>query len=138
MARGERRGGGMTESTVDRGRLASLMEREQRQFRDDHPRSGELFEQGKRSLLAGVPMPWMTQWAGPYPVFVAEAEGARFTDVDGRTYVDFCLGDTGAMTGHAPKLAVDAIARQAAKGITTMLPSEDSIWVGREMARRFG
>ncbi len=114
------------------------MEREERRFVDEHPRSGELFERGKGSLLAGVPMPWMTEWAGPYPVFVAEAEGARFRDVDGHEYVDFCLGDTGAMTGHSPKVAVEAIAEQSAKGITLMLPTEDSIWVGREMARRFG
>ena len=115
--------------TVDRGRLADLMRRERERFLADHPRSAELFERGKANLLAGVPMPWMTEWAGPYPVFVAEADGARFTDVDGKTYVDFCLGDTGAMTGHAPKRAVEAIAEQAAKGITLMLPSEDSIWV---------
>ena len=126
------------DSTVDRSKLADLMRAETQTFVKDHPRSAELFEQGKRSLLAGVPMPWMTEWAGPFPVFVAEAEGARFTDVDGHTYVDFCLGDTGAMTGHAPKIAVDAIARQAAKGITTMLPTEDSIWVADEMTRRFG
>jgi glutamate-1-semialdehyde 2,1-aminomutase len=126
------------QSTVDRGRLAELTERELRRFEDEHPRSGELYERGKRNLLAGVPMPWMTEWAGSYPVFVAEAEGARFTDVDGRTYVDLCLGDTGGMTGHAPKIAVDAIAQQAAKGVTLMLPTEDSIWVGAEMERRFG
>jgi len=125
-------------TTVDRSRLAELMRDETDRFVTDHPRSAELFEQGKRSLLAGVPMPWMTEWAGPFPVFVTEAEGARFTDVDGHTYIDFCLGDTGAMTGHAPKVAVEAIARQAARGITTMLPTEDSIWVGDEMARRFG
>jgi len=58
--------------------------------------------------------------------------------VDGHTYVDFCLGDTGSMFGHSPKPAVDAIVRQARRGITTMLPSEDSIWVGEELARRFG
>jgi glutamate-1-semialdehyde 2,1-aminomutase len=128
----------MTESTVDRERLGSLMEREQGKFADEHPRSAELFERGKQNLLGGVPMPWMSEWAGPFPVFVAEAEGARFTDVDGIDYVDFCLGDTGAMTGHAPKEAIAAIAEQAAKGITLMLPTEDSIWVGQEMARRFG
>src|SRR5215217_1737437 len=126
------------ESTVDRIRLRELMDREQQRFVVEHPKSRELFERGKANLLAGVPMPWMSEWAGPYPVFVAEAEGARFTDVDGRTYVDFCLGDTGAMTGHAPKRAVEAIAEQAAKGITLMLPTEDSIWVGAEMQRRFG
>jgi glutamate-1-semialdehyde 2,1-aminomutase len=124
--------------TVDRGRLGELMGGEVERFVASHPRSGELFERGKRSLIAGVPMPWMTEWAGPYPVFVEEAEGARFTDVDGRSYVDFCLGDTGGMTGHAPKAAVQAITEQSAKGITLMLPTEDSIWVGEEMARRFG
>ena len=114
------------------------MRRELDRFEQDHPRSRELFEGAKANLLAGVPMPWMSEWAGPYPVFVAEAHGARFTDVDGREYVDLCLGDTGSMTGHAPKEAVDAIAEQAAKGITLMLPTEDAAWVGAEMQRRFG
>jgi glutamate-1-semialdehyde 2,1-aminomutase len=126
------------ESTVDRDRLAELMAREEARFEEDHPRSRALFERAKASMLAGVPMPWMTEWAGPYPVFVEEAKGARFVDVDGHGYVDFCLGDTGGMTGHSPDVAVAAIAEQAAKGITLMLPSEDSIWVGEEMARRFG
>ncbi|HZD17336.1 MAG TPA: aspartate aminotransferase family protein [Actinomycetota bacterium] len=125
-------------TTVDRTRLGTLMARELDRFEREHPRSRELFERGKGSLLAGVPMPWMTEWAGPYPVFVEEAEGARFRDVDGREYVDLCLGDTGAMTGHSPKEAVAAIAEQAAKGITLMLPTEDSLWVGSEMTRRFG
>ena len=123
---------------VDRTRLRALTERELARFEAEHPNSRALFERGKANLLAGVPMPWMTEWAGPFPVFVAEAEGARFRDVDGREYVDLCLGDTGAMTGHAPKAAVEAIADQAAKGITLMLPTEDSIWVGAEMQRRFG
>jgi glutamate-1-semialdehyde 2,1-aminomutase len=126
------------EARLDRARLHDLMARELTSFEEQHPRSRELFERGKRNLLAGVPMPWMTEWAGPFPVFVAEAEGARFRDVDGREYVDLCLGDTGGMTGHAPKAAVDAIAEQASKGITLMLPTEDSIWVGAEMERRFG
>jgi len=71
-------------------------------------------------------------------VFVAEAQGARFRDVDGREYVDFCLGDTGAMTGHSPEPTVRAVAQQAARGITLMLPSEDALWVGQELTRRFG
>jgi glutamate-1-semialdehyde 2,1-aminomutase len=126
------------EPTIDRPHLAELMAREMARFEAEHPRSRELFERGKRNLLAGVPMPWMTEWAGPFPVFVDEAAGARFRDVDGREYVDLCLGDTGGMTGHSPKAAVAAIAEQAARGITLMLPTEDSIWVGAEMERRFG
>src|SRR3712207_5980686 len=123
---------------IDRGRLAELLAVEAERFRQTHPRSGELFEQAKASLLGGVPMPWMTQWAGSYPVFVAEASGARFSDVDGNEYVDFCLGDTGAMSGHASLATADALARQSLEGTTLMLPTEDSVWVGEELERRFG
>src|SRR5213082_2788100 len=98
--------------------LEKLMQRELERFREEHPRSAELSERAKRSLLGGVPMHWMVRWAGGFPVFAAEAEGARFRDVDGHEYVDFCLGDTGAMTGHAPPAAVRALAGQAARGIT--------------------
>ena len=124
--------------TVDRDRVAELMEREQTRFVKGHPKSLGLFERAKTALLGGVPMNWMTRWAGRFPVFVAEAQGAGFTDVDGIEYVDLCLGDTGAMTGHAPKAAVAAVSAAAAKGITFMLPTEDSLWVGEEMSRRFG
>jgi glutamate-1-semialdehyde aminotransferase len=124
--------------TVDRGRLHALLVLEDRRFADDHPRSAALFQRAGASLLGGVPMNWMSRWAGAFPVFVEEAGGARFTDVDGARVVDLCLGDTGAMTGHAPKPVVDAIAQGARRGFTLMLPTEDSIWVGEEMARRFG
>ncbi|MGH8196841.1 MAG: aspartate aminotransferase family protein [Steroidobacteraceae bacterium] len=119
-------------------RIAALMARERTTFRQRHPRSGQLAEEAKRSLLFGVPMNWMTRWPGDHPVYVDRAEGARFRDVDGNEFIDFCLGDTGGMAGHAPPAAVEAIARQARKGITLMLPTVDAAWVGNELARRFG
>ena len=128
----------MTMTTVDRTRLAGLQTREERRFRDTHPRSLELSQRAASSLFGGVPMHWMTQWAGNFPVFVEQASGARFTDVDGIEYVDLCLGDTGAMTGHAPEATAEAVADQMRRGTTLMLPTEDSIWVGEEMTRRFG
>jgi glutamate-1-semialdehyde 2,1-aminomutase len=118
--------------------LDRLMERELERFGKEHPRSAELSERAKRSLLGGVPMHWMVRWAGGFPVFATEAEGARFRDVDGHEYVDFCLGDTGAMTGHSPPATVRAVREQIERGITLMLPSEDALWVGEELARRFG
>ena len=80
----------------------------------------------------------MTRWPGRFPLFFDTASGARLTDVDGIEYVDLCLGDTGAMTGHALPQVAEAIAERARAGITTMLPSADAIWVGEELARRFG
>jgi glutamate-1-semialdehyde 2,1-aminomutase len=123
---------------LDRDRLAGLLDQEERRFTDEHPESQRLFERGEKALLAGVPMPWMTEWPSPFPVFAAGAEGARFTDVDGNEYVDLCLGDTGAMTGHSPPPTVEAVAQRAARGITLMLPTEDAGWVAAELGRRFG
>lgn len=119
-------------------RLPELMRREEERFVSDHPRSRELAGRAREHLLAGVPMHWMAKWPGGFPLFVAEARGSRFVDVDGVEYVDLCLGDTGAMSGHAPAPTLAAIERQASRGITTMLPVEDAIWVGGELARRFG
>jgi glutamate-1-semialdehyde 2,1-aminomutase len=123
---------------VDRSRLASLMEREQKKFVDERPKSRALFERARKSLLAGVPMNWMVKWAGAFPPFVREAQGAHFFDVDGHRYADFCLGDTGAMTGHSPFATVKAVEEQARRGITLMLPGEDSIFVAEELQKRFG
>jgi glutamate-1-semialdehyde 2,1-aminomutase len=123
---------------LDRERLAELLADEERRFRETHPRSLALAERARGSLLGGVPMHWMVRWAGGFPLFAAAAEGAHLTDVDGHRYLDLCLGDTGAMTGHAPGPTVEAVRAQAGRGFTFMLPTEDAIWVGEELARRFG
>jgi glutamate-1-semialdehyde 2,1-aminomutase len=127
-----------TVRTLDRTRLERLTARERSAFAEEHPISGALHERATHSLLAGVPMNWMVKWAGPYPLFVEEAQGAHFTCVDGHDYVDFCLGDTGAMAGHGPAPTIAAVERQLRRGITHMLPTEDAIAVGEELQRRFG
>jgi glutamate-1-semialdehyde 2,1-aminomutase len=123
---------------IDRTRLSSLHADEERRFVETHPKSQVLAQEASGSLLAGVPMPWMTRWAGAFPVFLQSASGARLVDVDGIEYVDLCLGDTGAMTGHGLPAVAAAISERASSGITTMLPSDDAIWVSQELARRFG
>lgn len=126
----------MTE--IDRSRIKMLIEHEESRYVAERPKSRALFERAKGSLFRGVPMSWMTEWPGSFPVFVKEAEGARLTDIDGHCYVDLCLGDSGSLTGHSPTPTADAIAKQVYRGMTCMLPSEDSVWVGEELARRFG
>jgi glutamate-1-semialdehyde 2,1-aminomutase len=123
---------------IDRRRLTRLLADEEQTFTDSHPASRKLATQAKDSLLGGVPMPWMTRWAGSFPVFVDRAEGARFWDVDGNEYIDLCLGDTGSMTGHALPEVAEAISERSRLGLTTMLPSPDATWVGEELTRRFG
>ena len=122
---------------VDRDHLARLRKIEDERFLLLHPKSGEFFAKARQSMPAGVPMSWMSKWPGAYPVFVEEAKGSSFVDVDGNTYVDFCLGDTGSMTGHSPDAIATAIREQVGRGMSTMLPSKDASTVSEELAKRF-
>ncbi len=123
---------------IDRSHLASLHNQEVNRFVRTHPKSEALAAEAQGHLLGGVPMPWMTRWPGPFPLFLDRATGATILDIDGHSYIDFALGDTGAMTGHGISGVTNAVADRASKGITTMLPTEDAVWVAGELAARFG
>jgi len=118
--------------------VGAMIERERRLFEQSNPASQALAEQARRHWFNGVPMHWMLDWGTPFPLFVREASGARFVDVDGHEYLDFCLGDTGSMFGHSPPPIAELLAQRGGKGLTYMLPSEDTAAVGTELARRFG
>ena len=132
--------------TIDRSRLKMLKEREVRRYTVERPKSEALFRRARNSLLAGVPMNWLRVWPGffpdvwegPFPFFAKEAKGAWLTDVDGHRYLDLILADHPALFGHSPAALVDAVTDQLQRGIALLAPTEDSIWVGEELARRFG
>jgi glutamate-1-semialdehyde 2,1-aminomutase len=121
-----------------RARLAELTERENELFVRQHPACGELWTAGRDLMPDGVPMLWMAKWPGPWPVHVASAAGSHFECADGIDFTDFCLGDTGAMCGHAPPAAVAAIATQFARGATFMLPTADAATAAGLLKERFG
>ena len=118
--------------------LAGLLAREDALFQKRTRKSKETFDKAQEMLLNGVPMPWMGDWGTSHPIFVSKASGNRVTDIDGNEYVDFCLGDTGAMFGHSPQATAEAVAKQVRQGITTMMPTEDALGIGEELGRRFG
>jgi glutamate-1-semialdehyde 2,1-aminomutase len=124
-------------ATVDRVRLAELIWRERTAYAARFPQSKAASAAASGGhLIGGVPMTWMRMWPGGFPVYHASATGARVTAIDGPELVDFCLGDTGAMAGHAPAPLTELLARP--DGITTMLPTSAAEWVGAELTRRFG
>jgi glutamate-1-semialdehyde 2,1-aminomutase len=126
--------------TIDRSRLQRLLADERTAYAESHPRSATAYAAAQPHLLGGVPMTWMNMAAGGFPLYLRSARGARVTDIDDHEYVDFALGDTGAMAGHSPEPTVEAIVRrvQDEGGITAMMPTFDAAWVGAELARRFG
>jgi glutamate-1-semialdehyde 2,1-aminomutase len=122
---------------IGRRNLDALIEEEQRRFAELHPRSREFARRAHASMLDGVPMPFMAEWPGLFPLFVQDAADAEVTDVDNVRYDDFCLGDTGAMAGHAPAPVVEALTACSRIGATHMLPTSDSIDVADDLRRRF-
>ncbi len=125
-------------TALDRDRLRARHRHEVERFRSERPESERLHRDALAHLPDGVPMLWMTKWPGPWPVYVEEAQGAHFRCVDGIDHVDLCLGDTGAMVGHAPASAVRAISEQLARGATSMLPTRDAARAAELLADRFG
>ena len=122
-----------TTSSIPDERVKELTSRELKLYRELHPRSSERYERAQRSLLAGVPMNWMLKWAGAFPIdrqpgafplFAVRASGSHLIDVDGRSYIDFALGDTGAMMGHAPEILLEALSVQLSEGLSYMLPTD--------------
>lgn len=125
-------------TTPDPARVRDLIAAESAALVAAHPRCAELAAQGREHLTYGVPMSWMAKWPGPFPLSVAHAQGAHFTCADGIDHVDLCLGDTGAMCGHAPAATLAAITAQLPNGLTAMLPTPDAAAVAGLLADRFG
>jgi glutamate-1-semialdehyde 2,1-aminomutase len=123
---------------VRRDRLEALATREARRYARSRPRTRAALAEGAATWLDGVPLHWMKDWPMPHPMLVAKATGARLTDIDGYGIDDFCLGDTGSMFGHSPAPVARAIRRQARRGLTYMLPTEDALEAGRLLTERFG
>ena len=128
----------MSDTTVPHPLLAPLFEAERQRFIAAHPQSLALSQQAQAHFLFGVPMHWMRDWPTPATLFVRQAFGVTLECADGVHYTDFCLGDTGAMFGHSPAPVAEAIARQAARGLTCMLPATQTPEVGELLAQRFG
>ena len=126
-------------SIIDRLRLTGSSTGSGISFDTLHPASKALFQDATH-LFGRVPMTWMAMWSGGFPLYLDRAAGNRVVDVDGHEYVDFALGDTGAMAGHSPQPTLDAVIDRISTrgGITTMLPTADAEWVGAELTRRFG
>ena len=132
----------MSISTPPHNKLAmqatNLLKSEFQLYLKLHPASSELGNKAGQHFLYGVPMHWMNDWGTPAPLFVQRAQGAHFTCADGIDYVDFCLGDTGAMFGHSPEPVALALERQARRGYTTMLPDMIAPEVGAALSEQFG
>jgi glutamate-1-semialdehyde 2,1-aminomutase len=118
--------------------LSSIIARETQRYLETHPKAAAEAARLKQHWLFGTPFHWMNDWAAPSAMIAEDGEGAVLTDIDDNTYDDFCLGDTPGMFGHGRPEIARAVAEQARRGATFMLPTTEAADVGALLAERFG
>lgn len=121
---------------LDRGRIVDLHAAELARFRRARPGSLAMIDRARAHMPNGVPMSWMVS-DNDQPVYIDHGQGAGFTDIDGFSYLDFNASDMAMFCGHANPAIVAAVQAQAARSTQFLLPTEDSVQVAEELARRY-
>jgi glutamate-1-semialdehyde 2,1-aminomutase len=124
-------------ANLDPERIHALEEAENERFVAERPRSMALGDRGRKSMPRGVPMSWMDDLYEHLPVWVAEGQGAYFTDVDGHRYLDMYIADASGFCGFAHPAVVAAVSRRIEQGNQFLLPGEDAIAVAEHLAGRY-
>ncbi|MFN2483776.1 MAG: aspartate aminotransferase family protein [Candidatus Limnocylindria bacterium] len=122
-------------STIDRTRLATILEREEAGYRERTPQSAALYARARASLPLGVASSFQSY--EPYPLFMTDARGSRIRDADGNEYIDFDMAFGVLAAGHSHPAVAEAIAHRASNGTCYTFPVEDSIVLADEIKRRF-
>lgn len=97
-------------------------------------RSEQLFAKAIDLIPGGVNSPVRAfRGVGGTPRFIKSAKGAKITDVDGNTYIDY-VGSWGPMIlGHADEEVVAAIQEVAANGTSFGAPTELEVELAQEV-----
>jgi len=121
---------------LDQARIRELHTREVARFWEARPRSRAMIARAREHMPNGVPMVWMA-FHDDHLVYIDHGEGPGFTDIDGFGYLDFNASDMAMFCGHANPAIVAAIAARAARSTQFLLPTEESVTVAEELARRY-
>jgi glutamate-1-semialdehyde 2,1-aminomutase len=84
------------------------------EFKQQHPRSQDLYERAKKVFPDGVTHD--NRFSYPFPIYVTHASGSRKWDVDGNEYIDFWSGHGALLLGHNHPAITAAVAEQVTKG----------------------
>ncbi|HEY2304938.1 MAG TPA: aminotransferase class III-fold pyridoxal phosphate-dependent enzyme [Streptosporangiaceae bacterium] len=121
---------------LDRARIGELHAREVARFQQARPRSRAMIARAREHMPNGTPMAWMA-FHSDQLVYIDHGQGPGFTDVDGFGYLDFNASDLAMFCGHANPAIVAAVQAQVARSTQFLLPTEASVTVAEELARRY-
>ena len=121
---------------LDQARIGKLHAREVARFQEARPRSRAMLARAREHMPNGTPMVWMA-FHNDQLVYIDHGEGPGFTDVDGFGYLDFNASDMALFCGHANPAIVSAVQARAARSTQFLMPTQESVVVAEELARRY-
>jgi glutamate-1-semialdehyde 2,1-aminomutase len=121
---------------IDRERIKTLTEREQRRLDEATSGSRAMYERARTVLTGGVASSY--QLRDPWPIYLERGEGPRVWDVDGSEMWDFHNGFGSMVQGHAHPAIGRAVTERYRLGTHFAAPTEDAVAVGEELSRRWG
>jgi glutamate-1-semialdehyde 2,1-aminomutase len=126
----------MTSETVKSAKEKSASGDAAANIANARPRSTEIFERGKKTLVGGVDSPVRAFRAvGGTPLVIDHALGTRLYDVDGREYLDYVCSWGALILGHAHPDVVAAVSDQAGRGTSYGMTSPLEIELGEKITR---
>ncbi len=122
-------------TTIDRARIAQILEREEEGYRARTTTSARLHQRAKESLPLGVASSFQSY--DPYPLFMKDGRGSHIWDADGNDYIDFDMAFGVLAAGHSHPKFAEVLQERVANGTCYTFPVEDSIILAEEIKRRF-
>jgi glutamate-1-semialdehyde 2,1-aminomutase len=103
------------------------------QFKTRTPASCSMFERASRHLPGGVA--GNGKFLAPYPIYVKQAQGGEFIDLDGNHYIDLLMGGGVHILGHSSEVVMSAVEAQLRAGTHYYMAAEAEVLLAEKVNR---
>jgi glutamate-1-semialdehyde 2,1-aminomutase len=101
------------------------------QFKSRTKISQSMFERASRHLPGGVA--GNGKFLAPYPVYVKQAQGGEFVDLDGNRYIDLLMGGGVHILGHSSEVVMSAVETQLRLGTHYYMAAEAEVLLAEKV-----
>ena len=99
------------------------------------PKSAEAHKKNLKRIPLGVASNYRAY--DPYPIFVKDAGGSKFRDLDGNEYIDHNLCFGAIMAGHCHPAVMKAVEKRLSTGTMFGMPHDMEWELAEEICNRF-
>ena len=97
------------------------------------PECKAMFDRASRTMPGGVA--GNGKYLPPYPIYVKDAQGGEFIDLDGNRYVDLLMGGGVHILGHSPEVVMSAVEEQLRHGVHFYMAAEAEVKLAEKVCQ---